>query len=280
VQAAGAGSATVGIGTKNATQRSQQLAFNWASGGSIDPRLAPAITQGDVIEFFPTDYGMFDYVTEVSSDNLVDIVSSGQGFRTNDVAVRNDASNPDLSSVTSSNANSFANVNLGFTYNYFGQPLTAITLNSAGVLVAESTRSTYLGFLNGVLGSTAAPNNVLAPFWDNLDPTVTGGNVRVLTQGSAGSRRFSAEWRNVAVRDNANADTGGRVSFQTVLKEGTNEVEFIYGSLTGGTGQAQGSSASVGIDSATGVSRYLLRNNSPGPGANIVQTGMSFRMMP
>jgi len=132
-------------------------------------------------------------------------------------------------------------VPLGFSFSFFGNSYSTIGLASNGYL----TFGTTLGDLsNDPIPNVAVPNDLIAPFWDDLDPRT--GSVKYQTLGSPGSQRFIAQWTNVP---HFNSPTVLH-TFQAVLFEGTNQIEFRYLLLPAIAGVV---TPSVGIENSTGT---------------------------
>jgi hypothetical protein len=111
-------------------------------------------------------------------------------------------------------------VPLGFTFNYHGVPHTNVGLASNGYL-------TFGGSLdenaNQALPSSGGPNDLLAAYWDDLDP-LTGGQVHYATLGTPPARRFIAQWTDVPHR----GMDYPLHTFQVVLREGSDQIEYVY----------------------------------------------------
>ncbi|MFE3627432.1 S8 family serine peptidase [Streptomyces goshikiensis] len=115
------------------------------------------------------------------------------------------------------------------------------------------------GDINGDLPSTATPNAALYPFWDDLVVGAPGSGSGVFTAvtGSAPHRRYVIEWRDVA---HWSAQTD-KFSFSAAIGEdGT--VTYHYKG-TGGTGIKGGSTATVGVENATGTDAFKYSFNTP-----------------
>ncbi len=114
-------------------------------------------------------------------------------------------------------------VPIGFTFNFFGQDHNTIMVRSNG----------YLTFGGGAIDdftsvpppSTTEPNDLIAPFWDDWSPN-QAGTVYHQTLGTAPNRRFITQWTGVERFDGA---VGELATFQAVLSEGSNCIEFRYG---------------------------------------------------
>ncbi|MFD3807156.1 S8 family serine peptidase [Streptomyces sp. NPDC058611] len=115
------------------------------------------------------------------------------------------------------------------------------------------------GDINGDLPSTATPNAALYPFWDDLVVGAAGSGSGVFTAvtGTAPHRSYVIEWREVS-HWSAQAD---KFSFSAAIGEdGT--VTYAYKG-TGGTGIKGGSTATVGVENATGTDAFKYSFNTP-----------------
>ncbi|HYR43959.1 MAG TPA: IPT/TIG domain-containing protein, partial [Terriglobia bacterium] len=87
------------------------------------------------------------------------------------------------------------------------------------------------------------PPSLIAPFWDDLilraDSAIT-----TKTVGSAPNRQFVVEWSNMSILDEDGRDLNANLTFEAVLYEGSNDIQFLYRSATGV--RSDGSSATVG----------------------------------
>jgi hypothetical protein len=152
---------------------------------------------------------------------------------------------------------------IGFTFRFVGTNYTTVSASTNGWLtlgqsIANATPTNNL--------ATGTPRPIIAPLWDDIsfgvaatpaDPT-TDGNFFYQTTGTAGSRIFTAEWRNVRWTP---AAAGAVTSIMVRLFEGTNVVQFQYAAgATGASGSTR--SASVGIAGAAGD--YLAASDLSG----------------
>lgn len=94
---------------------------------------------------------------------------------------------------------------------------------------------------SSTLGITYEPNAVIAPFWRDI--VMSGEGMCVATMGASPDRRFVVEWRNAT--DTTNAST--RFSFELVLHETTNLIDFSYVALSSPY------AASVGLENQAGT---------------------------
>lgn len=94
---------------------------------------------------------------------------------------------------------------------------------------------------SSTLGIPYEPNAVVAPFWRDI--VMSGDGMCVATIGASPDRRFVVEWRNAT--DTLNAST--RFTFELVLHETTNLIDFSYVALTSPY------AASVGLENQAGT---------------------------
>ena len=88
------------------------------------------------------------------------------------------------------------------------------------------------------------PPSLIAPFWDDLimPPQAT---ITTKTIGAAPNRRFVVEWSNLSVLDENGNDLNANLTFEAILFEGSNDIQFLYSNMTGPLSDA--SSATVGV---------------------------------
>jgi hypothetical protein len=167
-----------------------------------------------------------------------------------------------------------ASAALPFAFTYFGASVTNWVMSSNGNLQLISTAGST-AFSNATIPTLAPPNSLVAPFWDDLLVTSTPGPAaaRVITTGTAPNRTFVADWVNYRP---SGAATGAGLSFQVILEESTNAIEFRYCSITGTSAQLFGSSATIGIENATGTDGVLHSFNTAGA----ISAGSGFRFTP
>ncbi|MBL8182439.1 MAG: InlB B-repeat-containing protein, partial [Blastocatellia bacterium] len=145
-----------------------------------------------------------------------------------------------------------------------GSNFIGINTNGMAYLSTTGTNGSKLTSSNALanvqLFTSTAPNSTLAPYWDDLNlATVNGvtGTVLYQTTGSPGSRVLTVQWGNYPSYFNGSARA---LNFQLKIYEGTNVIEFWYGSVADGTvvGGNTSESASIGIEDGTGGNdRYI-----------------------
>ena len=142
----------------------------------------------------------------------------------------------------------YNNLPIGFSFKFGATTYTTLSASTNGFLTLGGALTSATPTNNLTSGT---PRPIIAPLWDDVafdaasspaNPAVDG-NLYYQTTGTAGSRIFTIEWRNVRWAPGA---AGPVCSFLVQLEEGTNVVRFDYRQ---GTASAYGSgrSASVGL---------------------------------
>lgn len=167
---------------------------------------------------------------------------------------------------------------LPFSVPFFGVAQTHFSVASNGfaMLYPAMTGTTSSSFSNALIPTAGTPNNLVAPFWDDMVPaTATGvsSTVRTAALGTMPNRRFVIGWENWRTLGSASTE---RLSFQAKLFETTGVVEFHYCTLTTATTRGTGDSATVGIENADGTAGNLVGYNFP----DTFSTTRAFRLTP
>jgi len=100
-------------------------------------------------------------------------------------------------------------------------------------------------FENGRLASTTMPQALLAPFFDDLTMVPNASSVSWRVTGDAPNRKLIIQWSKMNILDEEGNDLNASLTFQMVLFEGSFDIQFVYGPMSGV--RADGSSATVGI---------------------------------
>jgi subtilisin family serine protease len=153
---------------------------------------------------------------------------------------------------------SYSVQSLPFAFSFYGTNYTSVFVGSNGLLGFGSTAG-MTAYLNADLPNTATPNNIICPYWDDLNPAV-GGQVRIGTEGSAPNRAVVVSWLGVP-HFNTSAAT---FTFQALLFEGSNDIKFQYLEVSPAHSLGAGRSATVGVENREGtVARKYTFNGSP-----------------
>ena len=179
----------------------------------------------------------------------------GSGYQANDRATYSfvDISGGGSASVLAGSDDDQVQLNLGFTFSFYGQNYTTVCVNSNGFLTLGNCDAVLAAanFANQDLASAAPQGDLpmVAAYWTDLTFAMPGaGAVFYQTSGAAGSRRFVVQW-NQAYPQNG---TSG-LTFEAILSEGTNQILVQYANtVTGSNSFDQGASATVGIRDAGG----------------------------
>jgi subtilisin family serine protease len=142
---------------------------------------------------------------------------------------------------------------LPFEFEFYGVKRSTIYVGANGLLGFSPEGLENID--NVTMPNAAAPNGIIAPFWDNLDPSAaTGaGTIYVGTIGTAPNRRFVVSWVNVERPANPSLLN----SFQAILEE-KGGIVFQYRTVEAGR------SATVGIENFAGDAAALYSfNGSP-----------------
>jgi len=141
---------------------------------------------------------------------------------------------------------------LGFGLRAYGSEYATMQVSTNGVLVLGHPLSVSLPISGpGVFPWSAAPRPVFAPFWSDL-VLRTAGSVCVRTLGTAPARTTVVQWSDVATYVAPTA----RLTFEVVLREGSNQIDFVYQTLDRGAAlatQVDGSQAAIGVQGAMGL---------------------------
>ena len=156
--------------------------------------------------------------------------------------------------LTGDDATSAA-VPLGFQFQFYGTFFDSIRVCTNGWLSFTSGATSYS---NQPLPNSGAPENLVAPFWDDLNP----GTVQRIYFQSFGNRAI-VQWQDVP-RYN---DAGSVVTFQAILDAG-GALTYQYLSLTGTL-----DSATVGIQDAAKTTGLEVAFNQA-----YLHSGLAIRM--
>ena len=130
---------------------------------------------------------------------------------------------------------------IGFPFLYGCVKYDTMQVSTNGFIYLTTTSNTITNSYpnNDLTNVTNRP--IIAPLWDDLLTSPSGGRVAYRRTGSPGSRVLTIEWKTMRWDKNA---TASAVSFQVKLYEGTNKIEFVYNVLAGNVNNG---SASIGL---------------------------------
>jgi hypothetical protein len=158
-------------------------------------------------------------------------------------------------------------VPLPFPFRYWATDLATgsmINITSNGWMGMAGDTFASLG---GTVPSASLPNAVIAPHWgDNY--TRTG--ICIATVGIAPNRQWVIEWFDTHYC--CFADPSIHITYEVILSEGTNTIDFVYSTIMGARSQT------MGIENQTGT---MGINACPGGvGSCTPTTGQMIRFVP
>jgi hypothetical protein len=157
-------------------------------------------------------------------------------------------------------------VALPFTFTFYGVPYTTFEPNPDGYISFIGMRQCYYGI--PMLPSATVAHPAAFIYGRDLFQRATG--VCLATFGSAPNRQFVVE-TNDAYHF---ADTSTHLTFEVVLSESTNTLDFLYQTLSGpGT---TGEMATVGLEDASGTVATVYESSTPGT----LRPGLGLRFTP
>ncbi len=156
---------------------------------------------------------------------------------------------------------------LPFTFKYYGTEYDSVYISSNGWLSFIAPNNAY--YQNDQIPAAGGPTGVIAPLWDDLDPSSAGN---VYYYSDATNHEFIIEWAGVP-----RYGTNEFLTFEAILRDpasyttitGDGEIVFSYQRLD------NTSSATVGIESpdeSTGI-EYLYNANYHEQAAVLVPDG-------
>lgn len=135
------------------------------------------------------------------------------------------------------------NVPLPFIFRFFGNSMTSVDIASNGYLTFGSSGNV---FTNTSIPNPSLPNNLIAPFWDDLDPTA-GGTVHYRSSPT----QFIVQYTGIKRFGTSEAET-----FEVILNA-DGSIVYQYLTMTGGL-----NSSTVGIENATGTAGIQVAFNT------------------
>ncbi|MCF6149238.1 MAG: S8 family serine peptidase [Candidatus Kuenenia sp.] len=146
-------------------------------------------------------------------------------------------------------------ISIGFDFEFYGNTYNTVKVSSNGYLAFGDTDGSV--WYNSIIPSSNIPNNIIAPFWDDLNPS-KGGAIYYLLEGTSPNRTFTIEWHNIPHYSDI-----GQATFEVTLYEGSNNILFQYEEVSFGDSDFDyGLSATVGIEDANGNIGKLYSYNS------------------
>jgi len=151
-------------------------------------------------------------------------------------------------------------LSIGFTFTFFGNEYTEFYINSNGMISFGSGTSSYN---NTNIPSSGSPNNFIALFWDDLDPTNTNVSNKHCYYGSDENGNMVISLVNYP---QYNADANGWITTQVIIfndpTPGTDDrITFQYNSHGSSMNLV---SSSVGLENSSGNAGLEYRYHGSG----------------
>jgi len=130
----------------------------------------------------------------------------------------------------------YAQVSLPWTFSFYGSGKSSVKISSNGYLTFGADGSDYS---NDPIPDTTDPDDFIAPFWDDLNPSYGG---QVYYYYDSENDVFIAEWYQVP-----HWGGGGTYTFEAILYP-SGMIKYQYQSMSGTL-----NSATIGIENSTGT---------------------------
>ncbi len=171
-------------------------------------------------------------------------------------------------------ADEIKTIALPFNFKYYGNWYDRVSICSDGYIAMDST--TVVDMYNWHIPAAGGPPLLIAPFWDDLDPTATDSSGNVCYWHDATNHRFIVEYSRIQhIHDPTNPVPSELQTFEVILNDpqyhathtGDGEIIFQYFDITNDDGWHY--YATVGIedyDHTTGI-EYTYTNVYPSAAA-------------
>lgn len=160
----------------------------------------------------------------------------------------------------------WAIISIPFEFGFYCNTFNAVSIGSNGLIYFQNTLHPYQ---NVCLPGAASIDHLIAPFWDDLNPTADGG-VFWEIKGSEPDRRLIIQWHQVP-----HYARQGTATFQAILFEQNSEILFQYEDVQFGDPQFDG-----GASASIGVQELLGNGNSYACNDPILVNGGALRFAP
>jgi hypothetical protein len=173
---------------------------------------------------------------------------------------------------------------IGFTFNFNNTNFTEFTLNTNGFIKLGATAISSTGPQVNIYGTTFPDLNIIAPLagvdlQGAANQTTNPTEFRVFTTGTTPNRVTTIQFENQSDKASGTgtATTPSQfatLNYQIKLYEGTNDIEFVYGTWTASANAAAAQIFTIGLKGSTGGA-----NDRLGMG-NLPATGTSLTPLP
>lgn len=139
-------------------------------------------------------------------------------------------------------------IDIGFNFKFYEHSYDQLYISTNGFITFGSGNES---FSNRLIPEDTPPNNLIAPFWDDLD--LGDGHVFYKLRNQGGMRSLVVEWDQISLYG-----SNDHLSFEVILYE-SGDILFQYLSVEGSLDQS-----SVGIEDGDGIDGLMYLYNSPG----------------
>jgi len=211
-------------------------------------------TQNENLRVSNNDYGELDYSVSVNYINDIGLKGSGgpDGYN----YFWRDSDDPDgpeyfwtdikgsgFAIPSLGDDNSSSNIYIGFPFSFYGNTYDSLKVSANG---AVSFTDNYITFEHSPIPNTLVPNNIIAPYWTDLDNRIQG--TVYYFYDSVGDR-FIIQYDNVPNHSTTNNNT-----FQVILYE-DGRIVYQYNTIAN-------VNCTVGIENSTGSDGTQVYYNS------------------
>ena len=152
----------------------------------------------------------------------------------------------------------FATVDLPFAFTFFEEDRNTVNVSSNGYLAFESEA---FEFFNAPIPDIQLPNNFVAPFWDDLDPSAGGS---IYYHSDDAGERFIVQYQDIP-----RFEDGGALTFEVIL-ESDGSILYQYEEMSGTL-----DSATVGVENFNGTDGLEIAFNE-----SYVEDGLAVSIEP
>jgi gliding motility-associated-like protein len=146
---------------------------------------------------------------------------------------------------------------IGFDFTFFGNEYSEFYISANGLVLFDAPTGAYN--TSATIPTAAAPNNYIAPFWDNLS-ILDVGNIMYTTVGASGSRKCIIQFKKMGF-DPTPTPFG---TFMVILYETTNVIQVQYRLILDPfSPRPHGENATIGIENSDGSAGALYKFHDP-----------------
>lgn len=149
--------------------------------------------------------------------------------------------------ILPSNDDGSIDVDLPFSFMFYDKAHSKINIGSNGLLTFSGPATSYANYQ---IPETSEPNNMIAPYWDDLRPSSKLGQIFYKSEAD----KFIVQYEKVG---NYPSDETGTITFQAVL-HANGTIEFIYKEIS----LANSGSATIGIENEEGTNGLQVAFNT------------------